>query len=602
MYGYRGKILRANLSDRTFQVEPLDLKRAKKFIGGRGFAAHLLLEEIDPSIDALSTENKLIISTGPLTGTPTPTGGRYMVTTKSPLSDIATSSNSGGHWGAELKFAGYDAIIIEGKSETPVYISIEDDKLEYRDASHLWGRMVSETTNTIKNESADKSRTLTIGPAGENLSRIAAIMNDYDRAAGRSGVGAVMGSKNLKAISVRGTTQPELYDRNGLKDAVSAINKTIRENDTTGTGLPTFGTAVLVNIMNENGVFPTRNYQTSVFEESNNISGETLAEKYLVKKEACFRCPIACGRYCKTDEVEGGGPEFETIWAYGAACGIDDLEEIIKTNHWCNEVGVDTISAGTTVAAAMELYQKGYIKDDDLDGIPLAFGDAGGIVEWTKRMGSREGLGDLLAEGSYRLCDHYGVPELSMSSKKLELPAYDPRGIQGQGLAYATCNRGGCHVRGYVVSPEVLGNPEKIDRFATEGKASWAKFFQDQVAIIDSLGLCVFTSFAIGAEEYCQMYNAACGTDHTVESLREVGERIWCVEKIFNLRAGLTMADDTLPKRLLEEKIPEGPSAGHVHRLAEMLPEYYRLRGWDERGIPSDERLKKLLLTEEFSQ
>ncbi len=594
MYGYTGKILRVNLTEMTTSVENLDLELAKKFIGGRGLGEKLFMDEVDAKVEALSPENKFIVVTGPLTGTPTPTGGRYMVVTKSPLTGTVACSNSGGFWGAELKFAGYDVIIVEGKASKPVYVDISDDKVEIKDATHLWGKVVSEATKELKEVTGEKSKVLTIGPAGENLSLIAAVMNDLYRAAGRSGVGAVMGSKNLKAIVVKGSSKPQLADEAKLKEVVSNSLKKIKENGVTGQGLPTYGTAVLVNIINENGVFPTNNFQQGTFDKAEEISGETLAEKYLIKKDVCYRCPIGCGRYCKVDEIEGGGPEYETIWAFGSDCGVSDLGAIIKANFWCNEMGLDTISAGATIAAAMELYQKGFVKDEELDGLSLEFGNAEAVIQWTKKMGTREGFGDKLADGSYRLTEGYGVPELSMSVKKLELPAYDPRGIQGHGLQYATSNRGGCHVRGYMISPEILGLPEKLDRFSLEGKAQWAKIFQDLTATIDSMGLCLFTSFALGPQDYADLYNAVVGTEFTAEDMLDAGERVWNIEKIFNLNSGLSKVDDTLPKRLLEEGLPDGPSKGNVHRLSELLPEYYELRGWSKDGVPTEERLEKL--------
>ncbi|MFP4457790.1 MAG: aldehyde ferredoxin oxidoreductase family protein [Clostridia bacterium] len=594
MFGYTGKILRVNLTTGECKTESLDEKMAKKFIGGRGLGTKIFYDEVSPKVDALSEENKILFVTGPLTGTPTVTTARYMVVTKSPLSDTIASSNSGGYWGPELKFAGYDMIIVEGKADKPSYLMIEDDKVEIRDASHIWGKVVSETTNILEKEVPEKSRVLTIGPAGEKLSNIAAVMNDVARAAGRSGVGAVMGSKNLKAITVRGTKKVEVADKEGLKEAHLEMIKKIRENGVTGVGLPTYGTAVLVNIINETGVFPTNNFQLSQFAEAEEVSGETLTEKYLVKKDPCYRCPIACGRYTKVDDIEGGGPEYETIWAYSADCGVADMPSIIKANYWCNELGLDTISAGATIAAAMELYQRGYIKDEDLDGVSLNFGDSEATIEWTKRMGNREGFGDKMAEGSYRLAESYGVPELSMSVKKLELPAYDPRGVQGQGLQYATSNRGGCHVRGYMISPEILGEPEKLDRLTIEGKAAWSKIFQDLTALIDSSGLCLFTSFAMGADEYALILNKVLDTDWTAEDILTAGERIWNLEREFNLEAGVDPSQDTLPKRLLEDGIKEGPSEGHVTRLSEMLPEYYELRGWTKEGIPTEEKKKQL--------
>ncbi|WP_070000584.1 aldehyde ferredoxin oxidoreductase family protein [Cellulosilyticum sp. I15G10I2] len=590
MYGYQGKVLRVNLTTSTYAVEALDETVAKKFIGGRGLGTKLYADEVSPAVDALSPENKILFVTGPLTGTPTPTGGRYMVVTKSPLTGTIASSNSGGYWGPELKFAGYDVIIVEGKAEEPVYMMIEDDKIEFRPAAHLWGKIVSETTKALEAETPEKSKILTIGPAGEKLSHIAAIMNDYSRAAGRSGVGAVMGSKNLKAIVVKGSKKVDLADADALKVVVKQCMQQIKDNGVTGQGLPAYGTAVLVNIINENGVFPTNNFQTSQFDKAEEISGETLAEKYLVKKDPCYRCPIACGRYCKVDDIEGGGPEYETIWAFGGDCGVSDMGAVIKANFWCNEMGLDTISAGATIAAAMELYQKGYIKDEELDGLSLEFGNAEAVVEWTKRMGMREGLGSKMAEGSYRLTDAYGVPELSMSVKKQELPAYDPRAIQGQGLQYATSNRGGCHVRGYLISPEILGLPEKLDRFSLEGKATWVKVFQDLTAFIDASGLCLFTSFAMGAGDYANMINAVIGTDWTAEDVLTAGERIWNIERLYNLEAGIDPSQDTLPKRLLEDGIADGPSKGNVARLSELLPEYYAERGWSAEGIPTEDR------------
>jgi len=595
MHGYAGKLLRIDLGSRTIKTEQLDVETARKFIGGRGLATKFLVDEMDPNVEALSPANKLLFVTGPLTGTNTPTGGRYMVVTKSPLSGTIACSNSGGFWGAELKFAGYDLIIFEGKAASPVYVSIADDKVAIHDAGHLWGKVVSETTHALEKTHGDKAKVATIGPAGENLSKIACVMNDLGRAAGRSGVGAVMGSKNLKAIVVRGTGKVGVAKPEQLREAAATCMKKIRENGVTGQGLPTYGTAVLVNIINENGVYPTKNFQFGTFDRADETSGETLAEKYLKKKDPCFRCPIACGRYCEVDDIKGAGPEYETVWAYGADCGVSELADIIKANYWCNELGLDTISAGATIAAAMELFQRGYLKKEDLEGGPeLTWGNGQAIIEWTKRMGGPAGLGAKMAQGSYRLCESYGVPELAMTVKKLELPAYDPRGIQGHGVQYATSNRGGCHVRGYMISPEILGVPEKLDRFSLEGKPAWVKTFQDFTAAIDSSGLCLFTSFAMSADDYAALVNAVSGTGYTGSSFIQAGERIWNLERIFNLRAGVEA--DTLPRRLLEHPLPDGPAKGWVHQLDALLPAYYQTRGWNARGVPSPEKLAELEL------
>ena len=598
MSSIAGKILRVNLTDGSIKHEALSPGLAREFLGGRGLGGKMLADEIRAGIDPLGKENKIFFVTGPLTGTSAPTGGRYMVVTKSPLNNAIASSNSGGFWGAELKFAGYDMLIVEGRAKEPVYIYIRDNQVEIRPAGKLWGMTTSQVTDALLTEAGDrKARVLNIGPAGENLSRIASVMNDRWRAAGRSGVGAVMGAKNLKAIVVRGSGKVEAAIQERFKEAVSSSLKKIKENGVTGQGLPAYGTAILVNIMNEHGIYPTNNFQLGVFPQAEETSGETLAEKYLKKKDPCFRCPIACGRYCSVDGEEGGGPEYETVWAYGADCGISDLKAIIRANNVCNEMGLDTISAGATIAAAMELYQRGRIRPEELDGAPeLTWGNGEAIVEWTRKMGRAEGLGAKLALGSARLCEAYGMPELSMTVKKLELPAYDPRGVFGHGLQYATANRGGCHVRGYMISPEILGSPEKLDRFTLDGKAEWVKIFQDLTAVIDSLGICLFTSFALGAQDYTDLYNAATGENFSVDELLACGDRIFNNERLFNLAEGYTAKDDTLPKRLLEDPMPDGPSKGYVHPLDKMLPKYYEIRGWSADGVPTAPKRQALRL------
>ncbi len=598
MSGYCGKLLRIDLGKGQISTEETDLELARKFVGGRGLGTYFLSREVDPNVDPLSPENKLILATGPLTGAPAPAPGRYMAVTKSPLSGTVAASNSGGYWGAELKFAGYDMIILEGKAPSPCYITIRDGEVALHDAAEHWGKLVGETTDALLEKFGDpKGRVLMIGPAGERMSPIAAIMNDRYRAAGRSGVGAVMGSKNLKAIIVRGSGKVDVADPEGNKALLKALVSRLRENAVTGTTLPTYGTAALVNVINEVGIYPTRNFQSGYFDAADEASGEALAEKYVTGKDVCYRCPIACGRYSKAGDVEGGGPEYETIWAYSADCGISDLVPIIKANKLCNEYGLDTISTGATIACAMEMYEKGVLKPDEVDEPPLEFGRGEAIVEWTRKIGAGEGLGAKLALGSYRFAEMYGVPELSMTVKKLELPAYDPRGVQAHGLNYATSNRGGCHVRGYLISPEVLGIPEEIDRFSIEGKAAWAKRFQDMAAVIDSLGLCLFTSFCFGPDDYRDVFNAIVGADLSTEELLRAGERIWNLERAFNLKAGVGSDQDILPKRLLEEPLPDGASKGHVHRLAELLPEYYKERGWTEDGVPTEEKLAELALT-----
>jgi len=590
-------VLRVDLTHGKVEREPLNSKWEKEFIGGRGYATKLLYQEMKAGVDPMSPDNKLVFATGPLTGSSAPTGGRYMAVTKSPLTGFIACSNSGGYWGAELARAGYMHVVLEGKADKPVYLWINDDKVEIRDASKLWGKDTHVTTDALLKEVGDnKARVACIGPAGEKGSPIAAIINDKHRAAGRSGVGAVMGSKNLKAVVVRGSGVFEASNPGALKETLKTSLQKIKENGVTGEGLPALGTPVLVNVINQLGSYPHKNFQESYMEEAEKHSGETLAEKYLTGTSNCFACPIGCGRVTKLDDVQGEGPEYETLWALGASCGVADLEPIIRANYLCNELGLDTISAGSTVAASMELFEKGYVSPEELAGGPeLKFGSGDALVYWIEKMGKVEGFGKKLSQGSYRLGESYGHPEVSMSVKKQEMPAYDPRGIQGIGLTYAVSNRGGCHVRGYLISPEVLGLPEKLDPWVTEDKAQWGKIFHDLTAAIDSSGMCLFTSFALGADDYAALIKQGAGIDVDAEELLKAGERIWNLERLFNLREGLDPAkDDTLPKRLLNDPIPGGPAKGKVSMLHEMLPEYYELRGWDEKGIPKPAKLAEL--------
>lgn len=600
MFGYNGKVLRIDLSNKNINVEPLDLEKAQKYIGSRGLGVKTFIDEVDPKVDPLSEENKFIIATGPLTAAPMPTSGRYMVITKSPLTGTIAISNSGGQWGTKLKNAGYDMIILEGRADKPVYLYIEDDKVEIKDATNYWGMVTSEITNKLS-EVHSGAKVLCIGPAGENLSKIAAVMNDVDRAAGRGGVGAVLGSKNVKAIVVKGSGKVNVANPELAKEVNSEKLNILRNDPVAGGGLPTYGTAVLVNIINENGVHPVRNFQEAYTDKADLISGETMTETTLVKKHACYRCPIACGRVVKLKSGEEvGGPEYETLWSFGSDCDIYDLDAINEANMLCNEYGLDTISAGATIATAMELYQRGYIKDEEIknDNLSLNWGDAKAMIGWTKKMATREGFGNFLADGSYRLCEKYDATEYSMTVKKQELPAYDPRGVKGHGITYAVNNRGGCHIKGYMINPEILGVPEKLDRLELEGKPAYAKVFHDLTAVIDSMGICVFTTFGLGLKDYVEMYNAVCGDIYNEETLLKAGDRIWTLEKIFNLKAGIDSSQDTLPDRLLKDVIPNGPTKGHIHELDILLPKYYEVRGWDENGIPTDETLMDLGLEE----
>ncbi len=609
MSGYMGKILKVNLSDGTIKTIPTDMEIAKKYLGGKGYAVKLLYDYLREyerkgiaprDIDPFGEENVLIFATGPATGvTGFPCSGRYHVMAlRSPLTGSIASANSGGRWGPFLKFAGFDAIVIEGKSEEPVYLEVIDGSAELRCAKDLWGKNVFETERILKDRVEVRSSVACIGPAGENLVLFACIMNDEHRAAGRTGVGAIMGSKKLKAIVVGGNERPQPAKPDEFEEVSKEALDKLKSNPVTGEGLRKYGTAILVNIINNAGILPYKNWQTGVNEKADEISGETLAEKYLIKNKACWGCQIGCGRVTAVKDgcfqiTYSEGPEYESIWALGNDTGVMDLGAIIKANHLCDELGLDTISMGSTIACAMELREKGLIPDDVLEGLDLRFGNAAAMVEAVWRTAYKVGFGRYLALGSKRLAEIFGAPELSMSVKGLELPAYDPRGAKGIGLNYATANRGGCHVTGYTISPEILGLPEKIDPLTTEGKAMWVKAFQDFTCVVNSTVNCLFTTFALGAEDYAKLLSAVTGWDLTTDEIMRIGERIYNLERVIMNKFGFTGRDDTLPKRLLQEPMPEGVAKGHVVELDKMKEEYYKLRGWKD-GAPTPEKLKEL--------
>jgi aldehyde:ferredoxin oxidoreductase len=605
MFAWHGKVLRVDLTHETVTIEDVNPQVARDFIGGRGWAIKYLYDEVDPATDPLAPENKLIFATGPLTATPAPTGNRYMVVTKSPLTGALACSNSGGIYPTEMKRSGFDMFLFEGRASRPVYLWIHDGQAEIRPAEHLWGKDVHEATDMLLEETDAKARVACIGPAGERLVKIAAIMNDKHRAAARSGVGAVMGSKHLKAVVVRGTGEVPLAQPAEMKALSKEVRSEVNRDVKKGSALREYGTAYVPVVTNELGILPTRNFQTGVFEGTEQISGHVLTEKFLRRAKPCFGCPIACGRDTIVDDPdyggEGEGPEYETIAALGSACGVDNLAAVTKANYRCNELGLDTISTGVTIACAMEMYEKGILPERDV-GRPLRFGDADAVIALIDEAAYREGFGDLVAEGSYRLASRYGHPELSVTAKKLEFPGYDPRGSKGMGLLYATSNIGASHMAGDTAYPEVFGVPERIDPLAVEGKPHLVHRFEDAFALIDAAGLCVFLAVRylfepradLWPERLARLMKYATGADYTPEALLEAGERIYNLERLFLLGAGFTAADDTLPKRMLEEPLPDGPGKGHVVELSQMLPEFYRLRGWDENGVPTEEKLASL--------
>ncbi len=549
----------------------------------------LLYGNLAPKTDPLSPENWLIFAVGPLTATTVPTAGRFVVVTKSPLTGTIFDSHAGGYLGAQLRRAGFAAIVFEGASSSPVYLWINNDEVELKDASKVWGKNVEETTDQLLEETDSKAQVACIGPAGENRISLAAIMTDKHRAAGRGGVGAVMGSKNLKAVVARGTRQVSVNEPERLKEAVKRARRLIKKNSVTDKSLPIYGTAVLVNVTNEFGMLPTYNFQEGTFNDAVGVSGEKLLERLSVRTYSCFGCPIGCGRISRAEGREVGGPEYETIWAFGPQCGINDLEWIAAVNRQCNLLGIDTISAGSTIGCAMELVQKG-----KLDA-PLQFGNTEGVIELIQDMAHVRGLGGELGEGSRVFASRYGAPELAMHVKGLEIPAYDPRGAQGHALGYGTSNRGGCHLRSYLIGPEILGSPVRVDRDRPEGKADLVVLYQNLSAAMDSMVLCRFTNFAWTVDDYAEMLAAATGFSTSGRDILKIGERIWNLERLFNNNEGLRAKDDQLPPRFLSP-LPEGNSRNRVVHMNEMLTEYYRLRGWDQEGRPTKKRLKSLNL------
>lgn len=611
------KILRVNLSEGSVKEEPLNMDWAADYIGQRGLATRYMVAETDPTCDPLGPDNKLMFATGPLTGTAASTAGRYSVITKSPLTGAIACSNSGGFFGAELKSAGWDMIIFEGKSPSPVMLNIINENAELVPADDLWGKSVWEADKLIHEKSGDpQTRIAAVGRSAEAGCLYSAIVNDLHRAAGRSGVGTVMASKNLKAVAVRGTRGVgNIKDPERFMKSVAEEKLVLAENAVTGQGLPTLGTQVLMNVINEVGALPTNNMQLTQFEGAHNISGEAMLEPRksdgkpnLTTNAACFGCTIACGRVSTIDRTHftienkpeywgnSGGLEYEAAWAMGADTGVDDLDAVTYVNFICNEDGMDPISFGATVAAAMELSEKGAITSEHTDGIELKFGSAEALAWCAEKVATGEGFGADLGLGSKKLCEKYGRPELSMTVKGQEFPAYDPRGIQGMGLTYATSNRGACHLRSYTVASEILGIPEKTDPAVTEGKAGLVKAFQDATAAVDSMGLCVFTTFAWTLDNMAPQMDAACEGDWTVDRLVEAGERIWNLERDYNIKAGLTGADDNLPERLLKEASKAAPTEGQVCNLDQMLPEYYQLRGWTADGQVTEEVRQKFSL------
>lgn len=604
---WQRQVLRVNLTKGTSKTEPLNMEWANAYIGERGLGTKYLSENMDPKADPLGPDNVLIFATGPLTGTMASTSGRYAVLCKGPLTNAIACSNSGGKFGAEMKFAGYDLIILEGKSPKPVYLHIVDDEVQILPADELWGKGVWFTEDWIKSHHSNPNlKVASIGEAGENMVRYACVVNDLHRAAGRSGVGAVMGSKNLKAIACHGTKGVTVDDPKRFMKVVKETHKKLAESGGRKE-LTKVGTNAMIDVMQEWGGLPTRNFKEVQFEGTSKINPEAVVTPNahghvnLITNKACFGCTIACGRIAHIDKEHftvvnrkeywhaSGGLEYETAYALGPVVGVDDVDALTFANFMMNEHGMDPISFGVTLAAAMELYEMGVLTSEHTDGMELKFGNAEALAVMAEKTGKGEGFGKELGMGSKRLTEKYGHPELFMGVKGQEFAGYDSRALQGMGLGYATSNRGACHLK-----HDVFG--EDMEDISGNNKAQPVKDSQDRVAMIDSTGLCLFTTAGWGVEDFVAQLDAACEGSWTQERCLESGERTWTLERMFNMRAGLTGADDSLPKRLLEDPAPSGNAKGKVAELGKMLPEYYSVRGWTKEGMPTNETLNRLAL------
>jgi aldehyde:ferredoxin oxidoreductase len=609
MFGYMGKILRVDLSSSKILEEALSEDTCKMFLGGSGLGTKYLFDEVPKGADPLGPANALIFMTGPLTGTESPSAGRYSIVFKSPLTGFWGEANSGGNWGVHLKSSGFDGVIFKGISPRPVYLVIDDGKAELRDANNIWGKSVSETTRLLQEQLGEDFNVACIGIAGENLVRYASVINDVHRAAGRCGVGAVMGSKCLKAIAARGTQEIRVANKD-VFSKISKENYDLVNESLMKVTFETYGTAAATDLVNVRGGFPTRNWQTGVFPDIEKISGITLESTLLVDRKHCYACPISC---CRVSVVKSGpyackgeGPEYETIGAFGGMCAIENLEAVTLAHNLCDEYGLDVISTGSTVAFAIECYEKGILTKADTGGLELKFGDPDAVIQLIHKIAKREGFGGLLAEGTKKMAQKLGkgTDKFAINVKGLELPAYDPRAAKVCGLAFATANRGGDHMTAFVEMPTFVDIPvlvvenSRIEDPLVENpaEAEVVKDLEDALTVFDAVGTCKFMGMALAAEDWVDMLANCVGWKFDVSDFRKAGERIYNLARAFNIREGLIRADDSLPKRLVEEPLPEGAAEGQrVEKLDQLLDAYYEFRSWDKKtGKPTPEKLKEL--------
>ncbi len=613
-FGYAGKILRINLADGTVHVSPTEKRLVKEFVGGRGFNSKRVFQEIPKKIVPLSPENKLMFATGPLVGTAFPLGARFNVSAKSPLTGILGDSNAGGHFAAEMKFAGYDQIIIEGRSKSPCYVFVIDDEISISSASHLIGKDVYETAETLRKDIGDdRVRIAAIGPAAENLVLYAGIFADRMRPAARTGMGTVMGSKNLKAIAIRGTGTVDVYDSDGFWSIVEEVEAETYSH-------PQYwprrqmGTTRILMLANKMGFLPTRHFTSGTFEGAERVSGERLAEEYNIKSRACFSCIVPCSRTFVIRKGQlagfhGEGPEYEALGSFTARIGNADLDSALVAVDLANRMGLDVITTGECISWAMELYAKGALTKKDTGGLELEWGNIKTVLELIRMIAYREGFGDILADGVKKAAEKLRVgSDIAFHVKGLELIQADPRGLKGYGLGYAVASRGGDHLRSEPFlelsddrekGTRMFGEAEATTRLGVRGKGKLVKYFEDWCAVIDSLEICknlAGNMELLPLKRAAELMKAVTGINFTEQSLAEVGERIVNLERLYIMREGITRKDDRLPDRFVKESLSNGASKGSIFEMEPMLEEYYKEREWSKDGVPSAELLRKLKL------
>jgi len=584
--GYNEKGLTIDLT--SGQIEEFNLADdvLTSYLGGRGWGAYFLTEKSDPQIDPLSPESLVVVASSGLNGSGAPTGGRFSLIFKSPLTGTICSSNSGGFWGNTFKRTGFDVLLIKGKAPTPVYLYLSENKVELIECPELWGMSIPELTAHLLTKHSSTARVLGIGPAGEKMVLFASVMNDLGRTCGRGGGGAVFGSKNLKAIVVEGKKTFSPAQREKYQTGLYQANKLLRSLPVTAKAFSLLGTSGLLKLVYQHDMLAHRNFQDTYHAPENiaKISGERLQQTIFQKARGCYNCRIRCTRLTRVGNLKGEGPEFETISMMGANLEIYDLPTIAQANYLCNDFGLDTISLGNTLGAAMELFEKGFLSPKDTEGRNLSFGSQNLLVPLTKQTAFRQGIGDLLAEGAHRFTLKFKAPELAMVVKGLELPAYDPRSTLMQALGYATSTRGGCHLKGgYMISLGFFGGSREVDRFLIETVADHVVDEQDSGCVADMLGICRFAYFAFSENELSRIYSGFTGVDLSPDDLKKAAKRVIQKEREFNLLAGIDPSQDTLPARFFEEKIPIAGQKRNIDREAQfnhMLAKYYEIRGW----------------------